>query len=122
MRAGLFYSLFVFLTLLIVSSEQKDKKQTFGDISSCQSVNVNKCNDCLVIAINFSLKKPILEFNAFRFINEKLLQKAYDQKIRLSLTYQRLYQSKSFDLKTIKRDFRVSLHYTTEKEDDHHLS
>lgn len=122
MRAGLLYSLFVFFTLLFVSSELKEKKQAVGDVSSCQLIDVNKCNDCLVTAINFSLKKPILEFNVYRFTNEKLFQNAYDQKVRLILSDQRLYRSSSTDLKIVKQDSRFPLYYSSEKEDYHHLS
>jgi hypothetical protein len=103
MRAGLFYFLFVVFALLFVSSAQKDKKQTYGDIASGQSVNVNKCNDCLVITIYYSLKGPVPEFITFQLTDEKLFQNTYDQKIRLSFAYQRLRQSQSVDLLSCRK-------------------
>lgn len=123
MRAGLLYVLFVIFTLLIVSSEQTGKKQTRGDISSCESIILNKNNDCIVPAISFSLKKPFPELSFFRLINEKLFGNAYNHRIKLSASYLRLYQSKTIDVKPIKqKSFRLKLYYTTEKEDNHNLS
>jgi len=117
----LFYSLFIFCTLLIVFSELKEKKQILDSSSFCQSFDLNRCNDFLVITINSTIK-PILEFTVFNFTDEKLLQNAYNQKMRLSLTRHRLFQSDSIDLKIIRQDFLVSLHYTSETEEYHHHS
>ena len=121
MRAGLLYSLFVIFILLIVSSELKEKKQTFGEVTSCQLADANKWNDCLLTAINYSLKEPIWEFVTFGFTNEKLLQNAYDQKIKFSINL-RFRQFKSIDFQAIKQYFQIPLHYTLEKEDSHLLS
>jgi hypothetical protein len=122
MRAGLLYSLFVIFTLLIVSSELKDKKQTFGKISSCQLVDTKKCNDCLLTAINYSLKEPIVKFIADQLINEKLFQNAYDHKIKLFISYLQFRQFKSIGTQYLIPYLRVPLLYISEKEDFYYLS
>ena len=108
---------------MIVSSELKDKKQTFEEISSCQLVDANKYNDCELIVTNYSLKEPILEFiPLFRLTNEKLFQSIYDQEIKLAITYQRFRQFKSIGIQALIQNLRVSLLYISEKEDFHFLS
>jgi hypothetical protein len=123
MRAGLLYSLFVIFTLLIASSELKDKKQTFEEISSCQLVDANKYTDGVLITTIYSLKEPVLGFiPLFRLTNEKLFQNIYDQKIKLSITYLRFRQFKSIGFQALIPYLRFPLLYISEKEDSHYLS
>jgi hypothetical protein len=122
MRAGLLHILFLILTLLIVSSEQRNKKQTFGGISSCQSIILNNKDVCIVPEINLSHKKFFAELIFFRFISETIFENINRCKRDLSATYLKSYQTKTIDFKSIKqKPFRLT-YYSPEKEDNHHLS
>jgi hypothetical protein len=121
MRAGLLYILFSILILLIVSSEQRNKKQTYGGISSCQSIFLNNKDLCIVPEINISHKKFFTGLIFFRFISETIFENIRFRK-DLSATYLKSYQTKTIDFKSIKqKPFRL-IYYCPEKEDDRHLS
>ena len=117
MRVGLLYMAFVFLLLLIVSSEQRDKQQTYNDDYSSQLIDINKYN-CAVIAVNFSLKNIFSELTSLRPINEKMTEDAYSYKTKLSVSCQ--YKVRKHVLISIKRKpIGVKLLYTNENDDCH---
>ncbi len=123
MKSGLFYVLLVVFSLMLVYSAQSNEKQTYGDLSTCQSVNVSNNIDFIIPQIKFSLKKNLPELNQFRLINEKLFRNNYNRKKILSSTFQRLGQLRAVDLKPILQiPFRQLLYYSAEKQDNYHLS
>ncbi len=108
---------------MLVHSAKSNEKQTYGDLSTCQSENVSNNIDFIIPQIKFSLKKNFPELNQFRLINEKLFRNNYNRKTILSSTFQRLDQLRVFDLKPILQiPFRQILYFPTEKQDNYHLS
>lgn len=121
MRVRLLYCLFAAFTLMIVSSELSERKQTSGEIPVRQIVDANKPDDCVLSAINYAIKEPIGEFVTFRLTNEKLFQDNYNQKIK-SITCQRCRPFALIDIRALIYYLHVPLQYTCEKEDIHYLA
>jgi hypothetical protein len=123
MRAALLYILFVVFTLFIVSSVQSEKKQSFNVSASCLSIIANTHSDCVVPDLNFSIKKYFPAVKLAWILDEKLTGNTDCHNIKLSGSWLKLYKSKTPVLKTVKQKrFRTELNYTTEKEDNQHLS
>jgi hypothetical protein len=121
MKPGLLYSILVLVTLLIVSTEFKDKEKVSDVTSTCRLIDSSIHNDCVTVAGNNSLKKLNPVFVRFRFAHERILRRSYDQKIQQALIKQHLRQSMPDNLQGIKPDALIILNYSTEKENYHHL-
>lgn len=122
MRAGLFYIFLVAFALLVVASKQTKNEPLRFDVSSSQSITINKHTACIIPEVNFSIKK-CTAFNFFGPIPVRIIDNPKHSKIDLSATNLRLYQTKGFRFKPLKqKPFLFIVHYRTEKEDYHHLS
>lgn len=121
MKTGLLYSLLAIITLLIVSSELKERKQVSDVTSTCRLIDTSIQSDCVIVACSNSLKKLNPELVRFRIVHERILRQAFDQKIQLSINKQRLRRSRPENFQGIKPDARIIYNYSTEKEDHHHL-
>jgi hypothetical protein len=122
MRAGLFYIFFVAFALLVVASKQTNNEPLRFDVSSSQTITINKHAACIVPEVNISVKK-FTDFNFFGPIPGRIVENTKRNKIDFSATSLRLYQTKGFRFKPIKqKPFLVIVHYRSEKEDHHHLS
>ena len=119
MRAALIFISFVFVTLLLVYSEQTNKQQNFSNISSLRIIDINS-NDCVIPAINFSFKKIFPELNFYQFRDEKLIENAYTCRIKLSKTNQQEIKAHVF-CSIKQKPFRSKLLFTSEKDDSHYL-
>jgi hypothetical protein len=122
MRVGLLYALFVIFALLLVTSKQTSNKQLRYDTSSSQSITINKKAAYILPEVNFSLKK-FTDLNFFRLIHIRLFKNTNNSRIDLSAPSLRLLQTRAVSFKPIKqKPFLFILHYSSEKEDNHHLS
>ena len=122
MKAGLFYTLLIIFTLLIVSSGQENEKQSFG-VDSCQSIETNNNSDCIISEIYFSLKKALQKANLFRLVNVKHLENNHKNTINQISTFLNLYQKKTLDLKPFnQRPFRLLLYSSSDNIDSYNLS
>jgi hypothetical protein len=122
MRAGLLHILFVVITLLIVSSEQTNKKQTSSDLSSCHSIVLSNIA-CIVPEINLSPKKLLTDLNFCLLIRADFFENVNSNGRDLSAICLKLYQIKIAVFEPLKqKPFRLIIYNTSEKEDYHHLS
>jgi len=121
MKAGLFYILLVIIALFVLSSEQKNEKQSFG-VDSCQIIETNNYSDCIIPENSFSLKKILLSVNFFRLVNVKLFENNHKNRMNFISTFLNLYQKRPLDLERFnQRPFRLLLYSSSDKTDSYNL-
>jgi hypothetical protein len=119
MKTGLLYAFFVMLTLILVSSDQKERGQIEAELSTSQLVNVH----CVVPEVIYSQKKDNSALNFVRLIIESYYEDTYYQIFKFSDASNKCYLTKAVDLKPItQKPFRQKVHYTSETQDSSDLS
>jgi len=119
MKTGLLYAIFVLLTLLLVSSDQKERGQLEVELSSVQMLSVN----CVVPEVNYSKNTDSSAINFVRLTIESYYKDSYYQKFKLSEASDNFYLAKAVDLiPATHKPFRQFIHYTSEIQDRSDLS
>jgi hypothetical protein len=119
MKTGLLYTFFVMLTLMLVSSDQKERGQIEAELSTSQLLSVH----CIVPEVIYSQKKDNSALNFVQLTIERYFEDSYYQKFKLSETSNKFYLAKTVDLIPITQNsFRQIILYTSEIQDSSDLS
>jgi hypothetical protein len=119
MKSGLLYAFFVMLTLILVSSDQKERGQIEVEVVSSQLFSLN----CIIPEVNSSQKKDNSTLDFVQATIEIYFEDTYYQIFKLSETSNKFYLAKTVDLLPVTQtSFRHIIHYTSEIEDSSGLS
>ena len=119
MKTGILYTFFVMLTLILVSSDQKERGQIEAELSTSQLLSVH----CIVPEVIHSQKKVNPALNFVQLTLERYFEDSYYQKFKLSEALNKFYLAKTVDFMPITQiSFRQIILYTSEIQDSSALS
>lgn len=122
MKTGLVYIFGLIFALIVISSEQKNERESFG-AQTFQSIGINSNSDCIIPEFNNFLKNTLQKLSSYQFVSIELLADNYMLNRDVVSTFQVLYQKKTFDIKCfIQRFFRLIFYSSSDNIDSHILS
>ena len=122
MKTGLVYIFGLIFALIVISSEQKNERVSFG-AQTFQSIGINSNSDCIIPEFNNFLKNTLQKFSSYQFVSIELLADNYKLKEEIVSISQFLYQKKAFEIKQFnQRPFRLILYSSSDKTDSRILS
>lgn len=122
MKIGIEYILGLLFALLIISSDQKDERDSYGAVTHI-TINSIQNSECIIPEFNNLLKETIQKLNANQFVSNKLLTDSYTLKKDKESIYQVLYQKRTLDLEHFnQRPFRLILYSSADNADNHTIS
>jgi len=102
----------------MASSVQTEKLQISNDSSSCQSAISDNISDCVIPAINFSLKKNFAAATFYNPVNEKLTANSDRTSLKFKIIWLKFLNEKVIRFKPIRqKQFQIKLCFATEKYD-----